>query len=191
MESLTASQAREHIEMVDKILTRSERSLRVGGEFFLVWGLWATAVTLVFQLTSSRIVTANAFAVLPVLLVAVVIFSIVRGRQLGKRRDGVSLLQREFFAVLSISLGVTFVAVTIGYRLFPGMASSAIWNVAAAIVLVYIASHGNRRALICGIIMLGSIAAANFMPLYTGYLLAAGMLFGYAGFGLVSLIARD
>lgn len=191
MESLTAAQAREHIQMVDHILSRTERSFRVGAEFFLVWGIWGAAVTLVFQLIVSRLVPSMALAVLPIILIAAVLFSILRGRQLGRMRDGVSLLQREFFSVLSISLGVTFVVVILGYRLFPAFSGSALWNVAAAIVLFFIASHGNRRALACGIIMIASIAAANFMPAYTGYALAAGMLFGYAGFGFSSLIARD
>lgn len=191
METLTTSQARDHIEMVDQILSRSERSLRVGGEFFLVWGLWGAAVTLVFQLIVSHAAPAGTLGVLPVLLAAAVLFSILRGRQLSKQRDGLSLLQREFFAVLSISLGVTFVVGMLGYRLFPEFASSALWNVAAAIVLFFIASHGNRRALACGVIMIGSIAAANFLPAYAGYALAAGMFFGYAGFGFASLIARD
>lgn len=191
MDGLTAPQAREHIEMVDRILNRSERSLRVGGEFFLIWGLWGAAVTVVFQLIHARLVPASAFAALAVLLAAAVIFSVIRIRQLGKRRESISLLQREFFAVLIISWGVTFVAVMLGSRLFPGFASSAIWNVAAAILLFFIASHGNRPALIGGIVLLGSIGAANFMPLYAGYVLATGMVLGYAGFGVVSLISRD
>lgn len=191
MESLSPAQARDHIEMVDRILTRSERSLRIGGELFLVWGVWGAAVTLVFQLINARVVPAGALAVLPVLLAATVIFSWVRVRQLRKHRDGISLLQRDFLSVLCISWGVTFVAVLLGYRLFSGFASSAIWNVAGAILLFFIASHGNRPALAGGLVMLGSIAVANFMPLYPGYALAGGMLLGYAGFGLVSLASRD
>jgi hypothetical protein len=191
MESLTASQARDHIEMVDKILTRSERSLCVGGEFFVAWGIFGALVTLVIQLVVSGLVPSSAIAVLPVALIAAVLFSALRGRQLGRRADGMSLIQREFFVVLWISLGVAAFSDFAGYQIFTTWASSAIWNVAAAIVLFFIASHGNRRALVCGIIMLGSLAAANFVPHYTGYVLAAGMLFGYAGFGVVSLSARD
>ncbi len=191
MESLTASQARDHIEMVDRILTRSERSLHVGGEFFLAWGLFSTAVTLTAQLVVDRRIPANSLWALPVLLAAAIVFSAVRGRQLGKCKDGLSLIQREFFAVLWISLGVAMFTDIVAYRIFTTWASSAIWTVAAAVVLFFIASHGNRRALACGIILLASLAAANFMPAFTGYALAAGMLFGYAGFGLISLIARD
>ena len=191
MESLTASQAREHIEMVDHILARTERSLCVGGEFFIVWGLFSAAVTLMAQLVVDRRIPQSSLWVLPVLLAAAIVISAVRGRQLGKRKDGLSLIQREFFAVLWISLGAAMFTDIAGYKIFTTWASSAIWTVAAAIVLFFIATHGNRRALAGGIILLGSLAAANFMPAYTGYALSAGMLFGYAGFGLVSLIARD
>jgi hypothetical protein len=191
MESLTASQAREHIEMVDHILSRSERSLHVGGEFFIVWGIFSAVVTLMVQLVVDGKLAQSSLWVLPVLLAAAIAGSVIRGRQLGKREDGLSLIQREFFAVLWIALGVAVFTDMLGYRIFTTWASSAIWTVAGAIVLFFIASHGNRRALACGIIMLGSLATANFMPAFTGYALAAGMLFGYAGFGIVSLIARD
>jgi hypothetical protein len=191
METMHASDARDHIEMVDRILARSERSLHVGGEFFLAWGLFSAAVTLVTQLIVDHRLPSGAFIVLPVLLAAAIAFSAVRGSQLGKRKDGLSLIQREFFSVLWIALGLAAFTDVAAYRIFPTWASSAIWTVAAAIVLFFIAAHGNRKALACGVIMLGSLVAANFIPAYTGYALAAGMLFGYAGFGVISLVARD
>jgi hypothetical protein len=191
MESLSPAQAREHIEMVDRILTRSERSLRVGGEFFLVWGLVGTSVTLAFQLIIDGRIPSWALWVLPLFFAAAILFSVLRGRQLGKCSEGLPLIQREFFAVLWISLGVAFFADAFGFHIFTTWASSAVWNIAAAIVLFFIAVHGNRRALVCGIIVLVSVAAANFLPTITGYVLAAGMLFGYAGFGLISLTSRD
>jgi hypothetical protein len=191
MESLTASQAREHIEMVDHILSRTERSLHVGGEFFIVWGIFSAVVTLMAQLVVDGKLAQSSLWVLPVLLAVAIAISAIRGRQLGKRNDGLSLIQREFFAVLWISLGAAMFTDMAGYRIFTTWASSAIWTVAAAIVLFFIATHGNRRALAGGIILLSSLAAANFMPAVAGYALSAGMLFGYAGFGLVSLMAHD
>jgi hypothetical protein len=191
MESLTSAQVRDHIEMVDRILARSERSLRVGGEFFFVWGIVGASVTLAAQLLLNHLIPTGALWALPVLFAFAIAFSVVRGRQLGKRSDGLPLIQREFFAVLWISLGVAFFVDALAYRIFTMWAGSAIWNVAAAIVLLFIAVHGNRRALAGAIIVLASIAAANFVPAIAGYLLAAGMLFGYAGFGLVSLASHD
>ncbi len=191
MESMHAAEAREHIEMVDRIISRSERSLRVCGEFFVVWGIMGAAITLVIQLIIDRRLPAGALWALPVLLAAAIFFSVVRGRQLGKRADGLSLIQREYFAVLWISLGVAAFTNFAGYRIFTMWASSAIWTVAAAILLFFIASHGNRRALACGVVLLASLALANFLPHFTGYALAAGMLLGYTGFGVISLMARD
>jgi hypothetical protein len=52
--------------------------------------------------------------------------------------------------------------------------------------------HGNRRAQIAGVLVLVSLVAANFVaPSIAGYVLAAGMLAGYSGFGLSELLARD
>jgi len=191
MESLTATEAREHIEMVDHILARTERTLHVGGEFFIVWGLLSAAVTLMAQLVVERRIPQSSLWVLPVLLAAAIAISAIRGRQLAKCKDGLSLIQREFFAVLWISLGAAMFTDIAGYRIFATWASSAIWTVAAAIVLLFIATHGNRRALAGAIVLLASMAAANFMPAFAGYALSAGMVFGYAGFGVVSLMARD
>jgi MFS family permease len=78
------------------------------------------------------------------------------------------------------------------YRIFAGVASAAIWSVAQAIVLLYIGMHGNRRAQVAGIFVVVSLIAANFAPPgIDGYILAAGMLGGYAGFGVSELLVRD
>lgn len=206
MDTMHATQARDHIEMVDRIVARTERSLRIGGEFFLVWGIVGAAVTLIFQLygvaANGRLVLGNAaamsaghvpgavgFWVLPLLIAAGVVFSIIRGRQLKTERC--SLLQREFFSVLWISLGMAALVNVGAFYIFPGVANGAIWTVSSAIVLLYIASHGNRFALAGAIILIASLVVANFALPVAGYSLAAGMLLGYAGFGLASLISRD
>jgi hypothetical protein len=51
--------------------------------------------------------------------------------------------------------------------------------------------HGNRRAQIAGVLVIVSLVAANFAsPGIAGYVLGAGMLVGYAGFGASELLAR-
>jgi len=191
MEGMHVAEAREHIEMVDRIVSRTSRSLRIGGEFFVVWGVFSALVMVMAQLAlDGRVPVASLWA-LPVLLLASIVFSVVRGRQLGKGSCGISLVEREFFVVLWITLGLAAFVDAAVFRIFAAWASSAIWSVAAAAVLFFIASHGNRRALAGGIVLLVSLVAANFMPAFTGYVLALGMVVGYAGFGLVSLIAQD
>jgi hypothetical protein len=116
----------------------------------------------------------------------------VRGAQTRRRIARTSLVQREFFNVLWLTLGLAFVVDIAAFRIFPGLASAAIWSVAEAIVLLFIGMHGNRRAQLAGVIVVVSLVAANFVASNLApYVLAAGMLGGYAGFGLSELAARD
>lgn len=206
MSAMQPAEAREHIEMVDSILARTERSLGVGGEFFLVWGVVGGLIILLFQFfgvaaTGALIVHnaqqmslgrppgAAALWAVPALIAFGVVFSIIRGRQL--KRERCSLLQREFLNVLWITTGMAFLVNAGVFWIFSGVANGAIWNVCCSIVLFYIATHGNRVALAAAIVLVASLIAANFAHAYTSYILAAGLIFGYAGFGLASLLLHD
>jgi MFS family permease len=189
---MTAPQARDHIEMVNRILAESQQRLCAGGEYFVVWGIGSALVTILFQLVDRSVLPSAALWSAPVVLAACAIFSIVRGRSTRAALARSSLLQREFFNVLWLTLGLAFVVDIAVYRIFAGVASAAIWSVAQAIVLLYIGMHGNRRAQVAGIFVVVSLIAANFAPPgIDGYILAAGMLGGYAGFGVSELLARD
>ena len=187
---MDASEAREHLEMVERIIAASSRKLQAGGEYFIIWGVASALLNIVMQLVvDERLPVAALWSGVVIDLVAIAL-SVFRAR--ANRREGrMSVLQREFFNVLWLALAMAFVTDVIGAHLFANWASSAIWNVAGSIVLFFIALHGNRRAMIGGIIMIASLAVANFEYAYAGYALAAGMLFGYAGFGLMDFLARE
>lgn len=192
MERIDAAQARDHIEMVDRILAESHPRLCSGGEYFVAWGIASAYLTVLFQLVDRGLVAASAVWSAPVVLGACVVFSIVRGRLTRRALARTSLVQREFFNVLWLTLGLAFIVDVAAFRIFPGIAGAAIWSVAEAIVLLYIGMHGNRRAQIAGILVVVSLIVANFaQPGITAYVLAAGMLAGYAGFGASELLARD
>jgi len=189
---MDSSEARDHIEMVDRILAESHQRLCSGGEYFVVWGIGSALVTVLFQLVNGGTVPLPALWLVPAVLAACAIFSLIRGgvNQRVLRRS--SLVQREFFNVLWLTLGLALIVNLAVFRIFTGTASAAIWSVAEAIVLLYIGMHGNRRAQIAGVLVVVSLIAANFSPPnVTGYVLAAGMLAGYAGFGVSELLARD
>ena len=190
MEPIGATQARDHIEMVDRILAESHPRLCAGGDFFVVWGVASAFITVLFHLIEIGLVAAQAAWSVPVVLAACVAYSVVRARALRRTIVRTSLVQREFFNVLWITLGLAFIVNVAAFRLFPGLASAAIWSVAEAIVLLYIGMHGNRRAQIAGVLVVVSLVVANFIaPDRTAYVLAAGMLVGYAGFGIGELLA--
>ena len=192
VERIDPAQARDHIEMVDRILAESHQRLCAGGEYFVIWGIGSAYVTVLFQLVDQGIVTAGALWSVPIVLGACAAFSIVRGRLTRRVLQRSSLVQREFFNVLWLTLGLAFVVDVAGFRIFTGIAGAAIWSVAEAIVLLYIGMHGNRRAQVAGLLVVVSLIVANFAPpSVAGYVLAAGMLVGYAGFGASELLARD
>ena len=192
VDHLNASEARDHIEMVDRILAESQQRLCAGGEYFAVWGAGSAFVPTMFQLVNNGAVQASALWSVPVVIAACAIFSIVRARRTQHLLARSSLIQREFFNVLWLTLALAFVANVAAYRIFSGLASAAIWSVAEAIVLFYIGMHGNRRAQIAGVIVVACLIAANFASAsIAGYVLALGMLAGYGGFGVSELLARE
>jgi hypothetical protein len=190
MERLDAAQARDHLELINRILIETQPRLCSGGEHFIVWGFASAAMTLVGHLVSVGRLPASALWSIPALLVAGAIFSIARGRYNQRVLARSSLVQREFFKVLWVTLGMAFIVDVALFHLFPGIAAAAIWSVAEAIVLLYIGMHGNPRAQVAGIFVVFSLIVANFAPSnLAAYALAAGMLVGYAGFGASELLA--
>jgi hypothetical protein len=192
VERIGASEARDHMEMVERILAESQQRLCSGGEYFVVWGIIGAFITVIFQFVDKQLVGTAALWSIPVVIVAGTIFSILRSRQTRPVLQRSSIVQREFFNVLWLTLGLAFVVDVAVFRIFTGIAGAAIWSVAQAIVLFYIGMHGNRRAQIAGILVVASLIAANFSPPeIAGYVLAAGMLAGYTGFGISELLARE
>ncbi|HEX4013760.1 MAG TPA: hypothetical protein VHX17_07730 [Candidatus Cybelea sp.] len=189
---LTAPQARDHIEMVDRILAESHPRLCAGGEYFVVWGAISAFITVLPALVTHDYLPRAALWALPVVLVGGIVFSVLRGAETRSRVSRTSLVQREFFNVLWLTVGLAFVVDLAAFRIFSGLAAAAIWSVAEAIVLFFIGMHGNRRAQLGGVLVVVSLVAANFVaPSIARYVLAAGMLAGYTGFGLSELASRD
>ncbi len=192
MEPLNASDARDHVEMVERILVQSSQRFCAAGEYFVVWGLFSASVMILNQLISNGSLPAAAQWAEAILLLLAVSFSVVRGRAKQLEVSRVSLVQAEFFKVLWLTLGLALIANLVAFNLFKDWGNAAIWSFAAAVILLFIGMHGNRRAMVGGVGVLLSLAAANFAPpTIVGYILAAGMLVGYSGFGLAELLTRD
>ena len=192
MEGLDAQQARDHLAMVDRILAESSQRLRFGAEYFLVWGLYSGICTLILHLVAIHTLPASALVAVAALLVASIGFSIWRGFAKSRETLRRSIVQREYFNVLWLTIGLAFVANVGAYNIFDGLASAAIWSFGAAIVLLFIGMHGSRRAQVAGVLVVVSLIVANFVPhSQAAYVLAAGMVVGYGGFGLLELLARE
>lgn len=188
---MNSSEARERLDTIEKIVAASSRRLEAGGEFFVAWGIASGTVDTINQLILSGRLPYGALFVSAGAIVLALLYSIARYRHYRTHGDGMSLLQCEFLNVLWLSFGLAAVVDAVGFRLFAGWGQAAIWSVMAALVLLYIGMHGNRRAIVAGIVLVASIAAANFVSPYAGFILAAGMYGGYAGFGIAELQTRE
>lgn len=197
MEPIDPAQARDHIEMVQRILAESSQRLSFGGQFFLIWGAYSALSTVMWGLVSLNRIPVSALWIVWIALAAALAFTIVGGARAASCAGRRSIVQREFFNVLWLAICFAFIANVALFNLFAGWGFAAIWSFAEAMVLFFIGMHGNRRAQIGGIVMLASLIAANFVrngsphAVEPGYILAAGMLFGYAGFGVAELLTRE
>ena len=188
---MNPTEAREHLEMVEKIIAASSRKLEAGGEFFIYWGLAGSSLGLIdFFIWNGALSQSWYWAAIGIVFVATAL-TIWRSRQYRKRFDSMPLLQREYLNVLWISIALAVIVEVCGFNLFGRFGLTAIWNVVEAIVLFYIGMHGNRRAIIGGLILIVSIAVANFTPQWNVLILSAGVLLGYGGFGVADLLARE
>ena len=190
---MDASEAREHLDMVERIIAASARRLEAGGEFFIVWGLIGAAIdALIAGAEASAIPLVAFYAAYPALIVAGIAFSVLRVRYYQRCGDRMSFLEREYLNVLWLTICLATVAMFTMFHIFSSdVAKMSLWSFAEVLVLFYVGMHGNRRAQIGGIVMLASLVTANFMSDYAAWILAAGVFLGYAGFGLADLLARD
>ncbi len=188
---MESQDAREQLAMVETILATSSRTLCAGGEFFLVWGVLVAAMDGLNQLVADNVMPISSLWATPVLILIGVAFSVWRSMQLRAKSGRMSVLQRDYLAMMYVTMGLTFVAQFAGSNFFAGWGQAAIWNVAGAIVLLFIGLHGNRRAALAGVLLIVAMAIANYTPGMPGYVLGAGMLVGYAGFGATELLATE
>ncbi len=85
-------------------------------------------------------------------------------------------------------------AIVVSYaspHIFAGWAQGAIWSVCAAITLLFIGLQGDRRALWAAAVLLASVVAASAFYPFAGYVMAAGFLIAYTGFGLLLLASGN
>lgn len=182
------SEAREHLDLVDRILTETDRSMCVIGDVFVVWGVVAAAIDVVFQLVMTGR-TPGWWAWLPLVLVpAAIAYTVVRSIQAKGSSDRLTTVGREYLNVVWVVFGLMAVVQSAAFHLFPGWAGAALWSLAAAIITLYVGMHGDRAGMLGGVVLLASMIVASFVPAYCGWILAGGMLLGYSGYGVAAMI---
>ena len=188
---MDAREAREHLEMVDRILERAEqpRMFRPFAPVYIVIGVAAAALMAGAQLDldGHGYGVSTAGAVLMLLgyaYLAWTMFAAHRGAERVSESD-----VRWGRTCGAVWLAV-FIAAFAQPHLFAGWGGAAIWSLGGAIQMLLIGFFGDRRALAGGILLAISMPAANWSPA-PGYVLAGGFLLGYVVPSIFKLFDRD
>lgn len=184
---MDSSEAREHLEMVDRILSQAEgaSSGLNPAPLLITWGLAGAILDIVDPLVFAGGLSPQLLWISGLALLAGVAVSIDHRRRLGKSAR-VSVFERQIGLVFYAAWIPAAVVDVAGGHLFPGWGPAAIWSVAIAVPLLFMGFQGHRYSLAGGLILLASIVAANFAPpAAVGYVLGAGMLLGLAGTGIL------
>lgn len=189
---MDANEAREHLEMVDRILADArEEPVRLIPGMIVVWGIAAALIEAgqqyYFTHAASHIGLWIAYAALAVGFVYSVAVAISMIR--NSRYERLSVFERRMGSAIGAVWFCVIVAAFAQPHVFAGWGGAAVWNVGAAIMLLIAGFDGDRRGLFGGLILLASVLAANYLlPQTPGYALAAGFVLGYAVPGVLFLL---
>lgn len=188
---INPSQASAQLEMVDRILSRTDRTVHLSGWIYIVWGLAAALTDVMFQLYVDHRVGVAGLAIAGAAVLVAVGFMVFHLRRLRRGVERVAHVQRQ---VGSMFFACWIGAIVVSYaspHIFAGWAQGAIWSVCAAITLLFIGLQGDRRALWAAAVLLASVIAASALYPFAGYVMAAGFLIAYTGFGLLLLASGN
>lgn len=181
---MDAREAREHLEMVDRILLNaSERPVRMIPGMLIVWGIVAAVIDAGQQLYVQHI-GGNAGALAADLALPIgILFSIGVSVSLFRnhRYERISVVEQRMARTMGAVWFTVIVAAFAQPHVFAGWGGPAVWTMGAAIMMLMAGFNGDRRGVAGGLILLASVLVANYAtPNVPGYALAAGFILGYA-----------
>lgn len=185
-------EARAHLEMVDRILAtaRTTKNAQPSGHLMIAFGFAAATINvgLQFMLDGRGPALLDAGTALMVLAWIYSSWKIYQSRRAAVRMSTSEARMGKVIAAVWICV---FVASFSQPHVFANWGASAIWTLGAAIQMLVIGFFGDRRAAYSSAVLLASLVAANSFAGLSGYMLAAGFLFGYLLPGIVYLSSGE
>lgn len=187
--AMDAEQAREHLEMVDRILRQAdERRYRPMGALYVAWGLGAALVEIAEQVARGGSPAGPLAIAGGIILFGSLLYTIAVSVLARRNASRIPASELRMGKVMGAVWLCIFVAALCQPHMFAGWAAAAIWNLGAAISMLVIGFFGDRRALFGAIVLLASILVANYWFVYPGFVLAGGFLVGYVAIGILYMI---
>lgn len=186
---LDREQAADHLQMVDRILSRADDRVSLSGSPFIIWGFVAAVMNLGIQMFTQRGSASLLWISVALLLMALsymVYFTMVMRKQ--ERRG---LLDRHIGNVFLIAWIVALFVTTFANHLIAGWTQAAVWSMMFGAAMMYCASLARSAVVFAGgVVMILSIVVANYFLHDVGYIIAAGDIIGMCGAGFALMLAR-
>ena len=187
---LEPAEARDHLAMVDRILSRVDEPMRLDGAPFIVWGAVGASMDFFSQVVVRGHGSPSLGWISFALMTAAFVFMVFYGARLA-RKERRGLLGRHIGSVFMISWMVSLGTMLFANRIFIDWAQGAIWSLMFGAAMMYAGTLARSRiAFIGGIILIMSIIAASYVYSYAGYVLAVGFVIGMCGAGVALALAR-
>jgi len=187
---MDAPEAREQIDILDRILSRAELPVKLSPFPFVVWGIAAAIMNCVVQLVVSEKSPPALLFVAAAALATAVISMILWVRQL-QGADRRTLIDRQMAIAFNLAWIVALIAQAGAFHIFSQWAQAAIWSVMYGGALLFAGALVRSRIVFGGgVILLASVVAANFALGIAGFVLALGDLLGMAGAGVLLYTGR-
>ena len=188
---LDPSQAQDHLQMVDRILSEADRQVRLLPAPFIAFGIAGGLIDFISQRVYVEHDSPSLFWLSGIAWLIAIVVTIGSSRALRLSKQRFSVLDGQMYALFNVIWIVTLVtALGAQPHIFSQWAGAAIWSFAYAIAMIFAGTQGNRIAFAGGVVLAASIVVANFFYPIAGYIFAAGMWIGMAGTG-VALLATQ
>ena len=186
---MDASEARDHLQLVDGILRRADRTLHMPPVTTIVWGLFGTIVSALHQARASGLsVPPDQVLHLPMMLLAIAV-SIWEARRRSADRE--TLIDQYAGVVFGVVFIVLFLLnVTAQHTVVPTKAMALFWSVGFTMALLIVGIQSSRVLLAGGTALLMASIAAPLIPDWFHGLLALGWAVGFVGPGVVLALGR-
>ena len=182
---MDASDARDHLRMVDGIIRHTDRGLRVPPVILIAVGLVCSTVTALIQARQMGIAIPDDQYVQPpmmLLLVAVIGVTAWRGRHAGRETLLDGYAGTAFAAAAAVALTLNLTA---QHRVISAAGMGLVWAATFSMALLIAGGMGNRILLAGGIALLAATGAASLVPDWLPGILAVGWFLGFFIPGIV------
>lgn len=182
---MDASEAREHLRHVDRIIAATDRTLRVPPAMLIGIGGICSVLTGVQQARLLGLaVPPDQYLHLPMIAVIIGIAAISRLRSRRQERETLVAGYAGTAFLMAFVVAMTL-NVTAQHRTIPAEGMGVVWSASFAMSLLIAGAMGSRLLLGGGAAMLMATAASSLVPGWLPGVLAIGWLLGFFVPGLV------